>query len=317
MPAKDECVRTSSIDIAACLSETAPAKDTLAEEPFASGDDDCFGDVHKASDVSDEDRSTVAPSDFDVSSDEDQSSVDIDSEFHTALGGDVRTEVDVGEENHVRVDCSLADVCCEDRGATVTDLVSREDKVSCDVAGSEGEAASGQKAGDEVDIGWEDRGAVAAAMIVRRISSRAAPVAEVLPLPAFPGSRRRRVRFDFKALTLYEIPPYSEIYGAHPRTFVFDRHSRRVPAAPNGYVSLEAVMSGDDDEDTSDSSSDEEEVTLFGKGTRSDLQEDREAEVGPEDSWESYLDETSDVYPCSSPTEHACIPSCGLRRHLD
>merc|ERR1711979_98778 len=101
----------------------------------------------------------------------------------------------------------------------------------------------------------------------------AAPVAEVLPLPAFSGSRRRRVRFDMGAKTVHEIPPYGEIYGAHPRTFVFDRHGRRVPAAPNGYVSLQSVIGADEHEDSSDAGSDEEVAPIFNKDAQNDLQD--------------------------------------------
>jgi len=41
---------------------------------------------------------------------------------------------------------------------------------------------------------------------------------------------RRRVRFNPAACSVHEIVPYGEIYGLHPREFVFDRHSRMVPA---------------------------------------------------------------------------------------
>merc|ERR1712079_68257 len=86
------------------------------------------------------------------------------------------------------------------------------------------------------------------------------------------------------AIAVHEMPCYGEIYGAHPRTFVFDRHSRRVPAAANGFVSLQAVTGDDEDAEVlSDASSDEEDVVVCGKGALIDLQ-DSEAEVGAENS---------------------------------
>merc|ERR1719343_158670 len=106
--------------------------------------------------------------------------------------------------------------------------------------------------------------------------SKVAPTQEVLQLQILSFLRRRRVRFDMDAITVHEIPAYSEIYGAHPRTFVFDRQSCRVPAAPNGFVSLEAVTGLDQDDDgfgdtssdeeSFDADRDEEDVVMFGKG---------------------------------------------------
>merc|ERR1711920_455760 len=96
--------------------------------------------------------------------------------------------------------------------------------------------------------------------VIGRFLSRVTPTAEVLQLQILPFLHRRRVRFDMGAVTVHEIPAYGEIYGAHPRTFVFDRHSSRVPAAPNGFVSLQAFTGDDEDDEDLDVGSDEELV---------------------------------------------------------
>lgn len=66
------------------------------------------------------------------------------------------------------------------------------------------------------------------------------------------GASPRRVSFDIAAITEHEIPPYAEIYGEHPRTFVFDRYSSKIAAAPGGFVSVQAweELGRDDDEDS-------------------------------------------------------------------
>lgn len=69
-----------------------------------------------------------------------------------------------------------------------------------------------------------------------------APTVECVPPPSF--SRCRLVRFDLSSTVMYEIAPYSEIYGEHPSTFVFNGDGSKVPAAPCGYVGLD----GADDE---------------------------------------------------------------------
>lgn len=294
----------------------------------ACDDDECVAGVHAVSlEVSDEDHSTVAPSDTDVSSDEDHSIVDVDGpsasfdcDLHDATLCSLRPDLDIDEEVHERAsDRVVDDDCRKHSGSTVVLGETRQLDEAPDIVGTEKEDVGSHVLDEDVlDVGWEDRGAAAAAKMLRRILSRAAPVAEVLPLPVFSGSRRR-VRFDMGAIILHEITPYSEIYGAHPRTFVFDRNSRRVPAAPNGYVGLQAVAGEDEDEDLSgDSSSDEEEIAIFECGTMCDSQ-DSEAKIGAEDSWESYLDEwqvASGDNTCSSPTENVCTPSCGLRWFL-
>mmetsp|Transcript_9775 Transcript_9775/g.18899 ORF Transcript_9775/g.18899 Transcript_9775/m.18899 type:complete len:237 (+) Transcript_9775:56-766(+) len=50
---------------------------------------------------------------------------------------------------------------------------------------------------------------------------------------------QRRVTFDLDASTQHDVIPYSEVYGLHPRDFVFDRHFAFVPAeGPFGFVGL-------------------------------------------------------------------------------
>lgn len=72
------------------------------------------------------------------------------------------------------------------------------------------------------------------------------PSLECVPLPRLRGARR--VQFNLTA-SVHEVIPYEEIYGDHPRTFVFDRWSRKIAAAPCGFVSLQAWMFPHEDED--------------------------------------------------------------------
>jgi hypothetical protein len=88
------------------------------------------------------------------------------------------------------------------------------------------------------------------------------------PLVTNPSTRR--VCFDLEANTIHEITPYEELYGLHPREFVFGRNFCMVPAGGDyGFVdfltahrrALRAEAGHDDgesDEDI-DSDSDEEE----------------------------------------------------------
>jgi len=60
--------------------------------------------------------------------------------------------------------------------------------------------------------------------------------------------RPRRVTFNLDASTEHDVIPYSEVYGLHPRDFVFDRHFAFVPAeGPFGFVGL--PMNDDTDEE--------------------------------------------------------------------
>lgn len=302
-----------SSNIKVVSAEYAPAgvPRLIEEVGVDAGDVDDFAVAHKQSiDASDEDHSTVAPSDLDVSSDEDMGlgvadALNSSFELHPTRLSDCRADFDIERMDHSIMNCRDVNACCEYRGKAV-DPGQGEDADK--VHRSPEETAAAHAVSDEhEDDGWEDRGAAAASKVLRRILSNAAPLAEVLPLPFFPGSRRCRVSFDLGANTIHEIPPYGEIYGSHPRTFVFDRHAHKVPASPSGYVSLQAVIGDDEeDEDLGEASSDEEEVLFFEKGSM--LRPcDNEDDFGAEDSWESYLSETSGDMSQWSLDEHACI----------
>lgn len=75
---------------------------------------------------------------------------------------------------------------------------------------------------------------------------------------------KRRVRFDFGESSVHEITPYAEIYGMHPRDFVFGKGFHMVPAFH--HIPMDVLAAGketpteSDDSDFSDDSdlSDEE-----------------------------------------------------------
>mmetsp|Transcript_104234 Transcript_104234/g.336155 ORF Transcript_104234/g.336155 Transcript_104234/m.336155 type:complete len:260 (-) Transcript_104234:99-878(-) len=112
---------------------------------------------------------------------------------------------------------------------------------------------------------WDDVAAAAARALLARINVKAAhAISAGLPehtrAPKFPRpalcppssfsalrSRRCRVRFDFASCTTHEVTPYSEIYGLHPREFVFDRDSYLIPA--HGSFGFVGLPMGDDDAD--------------------------------------------------------------------
>jgi len=61
---------------------------------------------------------------------------------------------------------------------------------------------------------------------------------------------------------VYEITPYSEIFGLHPREFVFDKFYCMLPA--EGFADVGAAwkrQNGTGEEDSDDSDSDEEDCT--------------------------------------------------------
>jgi len=80
-------------------------------------------------------------------------------------------------------------------------------------------------------------------------------------------SEGKRVRFNLSATTIHEVTPYAEIYGVHPRTFVFDAESRKIPAARGGFCSAPSV--------------EEEPAGLFSDASESSTEEDG--------GWESWL----------------------------
>lgn len=87
---------------------------------------------------------------------------------------------------------------------------------------------------------------------------------------------QRSVRFDLEATTVHEITPYAEIYGLHPREFVFDRHFFMVPAV--GFVSLRgaaaAAAATGSEEDEEGESEEEEESDEDGEGVWYEVSEE-------------------------------------------
>eukprot|EP00927_Polykrikos_kofoidii_P063490 TRINITY_DN58320_c0_g1_i1.p1 TRINITY_DN58320_c0_g1~~TRINITY_DN58320_c0_g1_i1.p1 ORF type:complete len:131 (-),score=36.04 TRINITY_DN58320_c0_g1_i1:54-404(-) len=81
------------------------------------------------------------------------------------------------------------------------------------------------------------------------------------------GAKSRKqlmVRFDLDGVSEHEIAPYAEIYGVHPRDFVFDRDFYMVPAGDaHGFTNLKTVAQAlgfidDDDEEAEAADSDDE-----------------------------------------------------------
>merc|ERR1719272_2401327 len=68
---------------------------------------------------------------------------------------------------------------------------------------------------------------------------------------------RKCVRFDDAALSVYEVIPYAEIYGLHPRDFVFDASYCMLPAV--GFADIGATCNREEADDDY-SESDEEDT---------------------------------------------------------
>ncbi|CAK0828929.1 unnamed protein product [Prorocentrum cordatum] len=119
----------------------------------------------------------------------------------------------------------------------------------------------------------QDAAARAALAVLERIRLRAAGGEAALPDPATaaPGEPAtpapvsappaprpgRRVQFDLERVVEHEVVPYCEVYGLHPREFVFDRRFNMVPAGDRfGFVGLP----GGDDSDEDQSSSDDDDA---------------------------------------------------------
>lgn len=105
---------------------------------------------------------------------------------------------------------------------------------------------------EAVRLEFEDRAAAAASSLLERIRTKTLDAQSA-------ACRVRRVRFDMAAVVVHPITPYCEIYGLHPRCFVFGRNYSIVPAAPGGYVSLTAMRRQNDDDDDDESSDSDEE----------------------------------------------------------
>lgn len=74
---------------------------------------------------------------------------------------------------------------------------------------------------------------------------------------------KRCVRFDLDACSVHEIMPYAEIYGMHPRDFVFGKGFHMVPAYH--HIPIDVIAAGkeagpdSDDSDFSDDGDDEDD----------------------------------------------------------
>jgi len=91
------------------------------------------------------------------------------------------------------------------------------------------------------------------------------------------GAPRRSVKFDLSSNVVHEVTPYSEIYGLHPREFVFGRDFCVVPAGGDyGFVDMRSAARGskaadDSDEESErgvDSDSDDEGVEQGGANAK-------------------------------------------------
>lgn len=76
------------------------------------------------------------------------------------------------------------------------------------------------------------------------------------------GERRHSVSFNLTLNEVHEVIPYAEIFGVHPRDFVFDRHLQVVPSGDqHGFVDVLAAQLrgrarwGEAEDDGSDSDS--------------------------------------------------------------
>jgi hypothetical protein len=104
---------------------------------------------------------------------------------------------------------------------------------------------------------------------------------------------RKRVHFDLAATSMHEVVPYSEIYDAHPRTFVFDQDSEMIPAARGGYVSAASMEDPPDELDDEDDGLEDDEDH--------DSCEDEDEDDG---GWESWLVEREND---DDPDDYACM----------
>lgn len=119
-----------------------------------------------------------------------------------------------------------------------------------------------------------DVAAAAAAAFLRRVESRKEASicgTELLmrkrlntTLPATDRRSRRRVRFDLTDVQAHEVVPYEEIYGLHPREFVFGKGFHMIPAGgDHGFVDFLTVsrradgVEFEDIEDSDTSNSDQ------------------------------------------------------------
>lgn len=77
-----------------------------------------------------------------------------------------------------------------------------------------------------------------------------------------PEPRRRRARIANGDAEMLEVTPYSEVYGLHPRDFVFDRRYNILPVRDArgfvGFASHQSMESSDEDDDDADDIGDDD-----------------------------------------------------------
>lgn len=92
------------------------------------------------------------------------------------------------------------------------------------------------------------------------LQAAAEVLVEQVSVPASPTVYVKRVRFDLDAISVHEVTPYAEIYGAHPRTFVFGVDSQMVAAGRGGFNSADFTITLEDEpEDDEESEMDEDD----------------------------------------------------------
>jgi len=71
---------------------------------------------------------------------------------------------------------------------------------------------------------------------------------------------KRGVKFDLGSNSVHEVVPYCEVYGRHPREFVFGRHAEMLPAADRfGFVGLHQEDPEEDDDSDGEEEAQEED----------------------------------------------------------
>jgi hypothetical protein len=126
---------------------------------------------------------------------------------------------------------------------------------------------SGVDADDSLDDSIADAAAAAARMFLARLKENKGRQCDLAPRrrpfrPNSVGSGEKRstysrVRFDLDAITIHEVVPYSEVYGLHPREFVFEKNFYMTPSGGTfGFASLHESAQDDDASESDDSDSD-------------------------------------------------------------
>lgn len=77
----------------------------------------------------------------------------------------------------------------------------------------------------------------AAECVAAGTAGTAVATEKTMPGPVACEASTQLVCFDFASTTVHEITPYEEVYGLHPREFVFDRHFHMLPSSDaHGFV---------------------------------------------------------------------------------